>query len=197
MQMQSESIGKLAEALSLAQAEFKPALKDSKNPFFKSNYADLASIVDASRTALTKHGLAVIQATTFFEGFFCLHTILSHKSGEYISGLYPLKPVKDDPQGQGSCITYAKRYAYAAICGVTTDDDDGEAAHGRAKSEVQKMGEPVEIYNGAVSQKEIVKAIFGKYGVPMDLMSKLNGFLMSRPIRDADGIVKDFMSKHG
>lgn len=199
MQMQSESIGKLAEALAIAQSEFKAAIKDSKNPFFKSNYADLCSVVDASRSALTKQGLAVIQTTDIndLDGKCSLKTILAHKSGEWIAGMYPLKAVKDDPQGFGSCITYAKRYAYAAICGVITDDDDGEGAHGRTKSEVQKMGEPVEIYNGAIPQKEIVKNLFIKHGVTPDMHGKVNALLMSRPMRDSEGIIKDFMNKHG
>lgn len=197
-QLMSESIGKLAEALSLAQAEFKPALKDSKNPFFKSNYADFSSVVDASRAALTKHGLAVIQGTSVVEeigGIFFLRTVLAHKSGEWIGSLYPLKPIKDDPQGMGSCITYAKRYAYAAICGVVTEDDDGEAAQGR-KPEIAKV-QAVEIYNASVPQKEIIKDLFIRFGITPELHGKVNATLMSRPMREAEQIIRDFMNKHG
>ena len=132
----SESIVKLAAALSKAQGTMKHAIKDADNPFFKSKYADLQSVVEASRPSLVENGLSIIQCT---EGN-VLWTMLLHESGEWIKGSIELKPmrqVKDagwvdshDPQSYGSCITYARRYAMAAITGVATEDDDGNAASG-------------------------------------------------------------------
>jgi len=125
----SESIKELAAALSKAQGQMKDAIKDSDNPFFKSKYADLSSVWDACRKALSDNGLSVIQnplmAKVGETESFCLETTLFHESGEYMSGLYPIKPVKDDPQGHGSAITYARRYALAGIVGVAQADDDG------------------------------------------------------------------------
>lgn len=119
----------LATALAKAQAEIKAALKDSKNPHFKSSYADLTSVWDACRGALTKNGLSVIQKTDFSEGEVWLETILLHADGDQITGRYPLRPQQQTPQGYGSALTYARRYSLAAMVGVVADeDDDGNAA---------------------------------------------------------------------
>lgn len=122
--MKSDSINELAAALAKAQQEIKPALKDSNNPFFKSKYADLSSTWEACKDALNKNGLSVVQ--TIEENY--LSTTLLHTSGQWISGKCPLINQKGDMQGLGSAISYARRYSIAAICGVTTDDDDANSA---------------------------------------------------------------------
>lgn len=124
----SPTIGKLTEALSKAQGAFDHAKKSVSNEFFKSKYADLAGVIDAAREPLSKNGLAVIQIPKTVDGNVTLITMLSHSSGEWIQGEYPLKPVKADPQGYGSAFTYARRYCYSAITGIAQDDDDGNAA---------------------------------------------------------------------
>lgn len=108
----------------------KPALKDSTNPHFKSKYADLTSVWEACRDALTKNGLSVSQVTDFEGEATFIRTILLHSSGEMLEGKYPLRPVQNTPQGMGSAISYARRYALAAMVGVVADDDDGNAASG-------------------------------------------------------------------
>jgi hypothetical protein len=130
---QSQTIGALALALAKAQAQFKPAIKDANNPFFKSKYVDLAGAIDASRDALIANDIAVIQTTDTIIGGLAtpitvLTTTLAHKSGEWISGSYPINPVKNDPQGVGSAITYARRYSLMAAIGLAAEDDDGNAA---------------------------------------------------------------------
>lgn len=134
--MQSESIAALAAALSKAQADITGALKDSSNPFFKSKYADLASCWDACRKQLAQNGLSVIQTTRVTEHGLLLVTTLAHSSGEWIGGEMPVLTKDASPQAQGSGITYARRYALAAIVGVYQTDDDAEAAQGR-KAEPQ------------------------------------------------------------
>lgn len=132
MQSQSNSIAALAAALAKAQRQIQSAKKDSVNPHFRSRYADLASCWDACREQLTSNGIAVVQPIHNDGPYAFLKTILVHESGEWIaSGSYPLKPMKDDPQGLGSAITYARRYSLCAMVGVAPDDDDGEAATGR------------------------------------------------------------------
>lgn len=118
----------LAAALAKAQAAMKPALKDSTNPHFKSKYADLTSVWEACRDALTKNGLSVVQTTEFDGDNVWIETMLLHSSGEMIKGRYPLRPTQATPQGYGSAISYARRYALAAMVGVVADDDDGQAA---------------------------------------------------------------------
>lgn len=131
--MQSETIGALAAALSKAQADITGALKDSSNPFFKSKYADLASCWDACRKQLAANNLAVIQTiyVHWESGQTMLATTLAHSSGEWIRSDLPVLSKDLSPQGQGSGITYARRYALAAIVGLAQVDDDAEAAQGR------------------------------------------------------------------
>jgi hypothetical protein len=130
----SESIKEIATALSKAQGAFDHAKKDVKNEFFKSRYADLASVIDAAKGPLADNGLSVVQVVDMSEsGDLYLETILMHVSGEFISGRYPIKPMKADPQATGSAITYARRYAFSAITGIAADDDDGNAASQGAK----------------------------------------------------------------
>ena len=143
--MQSESIANLAKALSIVQGKLTYAKKDSKNPFFKSNYADLESVWDACRDLLASNGLSVSQ----FPGSYCeidksmsLTTVLLHESGEYISQEMTLPVSKVDPQGAGSAITYMRRYALAAVVGVVQADDDANHASNALNKFVSK---PVEM----------------------------------------------------
>ena len=133
----SDSIEKIAAALALAQGEMKPAVKDKENPFYKASYADLASVWSACRGPLSKNGISVVQVPTLSGGKMVLITMLLHSSGQYIKGEYPVVPLKTDPQGIGSALSYARRYSLASIVGICTeDDDDGEKAIGRkAKGE--------------------------------------------------------------
>lgn len=126
----SENINEISSALSKAQSCMFAAVKDSQNPFFKSNYADLESVWNACRFQLTSNNLAIIQRTLVIGDGLILETILSHSSGQWVSGVYPISPVKNDPQSVGSAISYARRYSLAAICGVVQTDDDGNAAQG-------------------------------------------------------------------
>jgi hypothetical protein len=124
----SETIGALAAALAKAQSKMTFAAKDSLNPHFKNRYADLAAVLDAVRGPLTANGLAVVQLVAEAERGAALETVLMHESGEWIASFYSLPVNKEDAQGYGSSLTYARRYALAAICGIAQDDDDGEGA---------------------------------------------------------------------
>lgn len=133
----SEQINELLTALSKAQGEIAPALKDSINPHFKSRYADLSSIWSACRTQLSKYGLAVIQTTAEINGKIILITTLGHSSGQWMRSELPVIVTKNDAQGLGSALTYMRRYSLAAMVGVAPDDDDdGNAA---SASPLKKM----------------------------------------------------------
>ena len=127
---QSQDIGKLAEALAKAQGSMEGAKKDAKNPFFKSEYSTLHSVWDACRGPLSANGLAVIQTTEGY-GDVIVVTTLCHSSGQWIRGKLSVKPQKTDSQALGSCITYLRRYALAAIVGLSPVDDDGESTMAR------------------------------------------------------------------
>lgn len=128
-QDQSATIGKLAFALAKAQGCMQAAKKGAENPFFKSRYADLSEVWATIRKPLADNQLAVIQTTVAEDGKLRLRTVLVHSSGEWVESVYPVNPQKQDPQGYGSAVTYARRYALSALVGVVADvDDDGEGA---------------------------------------------------------------------
>ena len=125
----SESIKELATALALAQAEMAGARKDSTNPHFKSKYADLASVWEAARPALTKHGLSITQfAVPSERNEVQVETTILHSSGEWMSGIMAMPVTKNDAHGYGSALTYCRRYSLAAAVGIAPEDDDGQAA---------------------------------------------------------------------
>lgn len=125
---QSTSLGALAGALAKAQAKIKSATKDATNPHFGSRYADLASVWEACREALTEHGLAVVQLPVGEGDRVGLTTTLLHASGEWMSSTVYTTPERRGPQALGSVLTYLRRYSLAAMVGVAPDDDDGNAA---------------------------------------------------------------------
>lgn len=140
---QSEQINELAAALCKLQSALKPALKDSTNPFFRSKYADLNAVWDSCRDLLGNNGLSVVQTVDWQEAASGLKTTLLHNSGQWISGIQRLNPVKDDPQGIGSSITYARRYGLSAILGIVSDDDDdGNVASGKKEEKKVMKIEP-------------------------------------------------------
>lgn len=122
----SPTVGKLFEALSKAQAKIEIAIKDKENPYFKSMYADLSSIWNVCRVPLSENGLAIVQTIEGTRSESFLVTYLGHSSGEFIKSRLPLMIDKPTPQGMGSAITYARRYALSAIVGVCTDDEDDD-----------------------------------------------------------------------
>lgn len=133
----SESINELATALVKVQSVIEGAKKDSDNPFFHSKYADLTSVWEACRKPLSDNGLSVVQGGVIVDGQAYLETMLQHSSGQFISGMMPLRPSKDDPQGFVAACTYMRRAGLAAIVGVAPEDDDGNEASGKPKPNTQ------------------------------------------------------------
>lgn len=129
-EMHSADIKELAKALALVQGEMKIAEKKKNNPFFKSKYADFQSVVEASRPALVKNNLSVSQLITEKDNGSYLVTMLMHNSGQYLSSVKKITPIKEDIQSYSSYVTYCKRIAYSALVGVVCaeEDDDGENA---------------------------------------------------------------------
>lgn len=125
---------KIAVAFLKAQSEMGNATKDSSNPYFKSKYADLNAVREACLPALNKHGICVLQPTVQIEGKNYVKTILLHESGETIEALTEVlfgKP--NDPQAQGSGITYARRYGLQSLVNIGAEDDDGNKAAEKPK----------------------------------------------------------------
>lgn len=120
----------LAEALVAAQAEMPSVDRDGVNPHFRSRFTTLGHLLAKARPVLNRHGLTVVQLPARDEdGTPTLRTTILHTSGERVEADAPLLLAKQDPQGQGSAITYMRRYALAAALGISDqDDDDGNSA---------------------------------------------------------------------
>lgn len=135
----SEGLTKIVPAIIAAQKSFKPALKDSVNPAFKSKYVSLDSVLEAVTEALLNNGIALLQQTDRDDdGTTILLTRLIHTSGEWVGSRYPVRPVKQDPQGEGSALTYSRRYSLMALVGIAPEDDDGNAASRSPKRDEPK-----------------------------------------------------------
>jgi hypothetical protein len=125
---QSESIKNLAEAMAQAQGAMGAAIKGSSNPFFKSKYADLGSVIEAIKPHFAANGLSYVQFPVSGESSVGVTTRLMHSSGEWLQQDYFIPLGKMDAQAAGSAITYARRYALQSIAGIPSEDDDGNAA---------------------------------------------------------------------
>ena len=152
-------------ALAKAQGEIINAAKNSKNPHFKSDYADLASILDTVKPALSKNGIAVIQGTAFDGSMVTVTTVLAHAGGGSISSEASCVPIKADGQGIGAATTYMRRYGLAAMTGVSQADDDGEDS-------ALPDPEPEEIAKN-IKPKPVEKKAKPKPNVPQDAVEKV------------------------
>jgi hypothetical protein len=146
----SETVTELVAALSKFQGAMKSVSKNAANPYFRMRYADLDAIWDACRKPLADNGLSLVQMTVELDGKLYLETTLYHSTGQYLSGRYPLTPMKqekdvgwvlsNDPQTIGSALTYARRYAMSAMLGISADeDDDAERATKGPRKEAPKQ----------------------------------------------------------
>lgn len=176
--IKSESLKALAPALVKAQQKMGAALKDSKNPFFKSSYADLGAVIDATVPVFNAEGIAVLQTPmTAFNGKAVIQTILLHESGEYLASETDIVSAKqNDPQAYGSAISYARRYGLQSTATIKTTDDDGEAAMDRfpkkesSATESRKQSEPQ--LTVAVTAAPAKKYSFSKKAAPTTVITK-------------------------
>lgn len=161
----SEQINELSLALNKAQAMMGGAVKDASNPFFKSRYADLASVISACKDELTKNGLAVLQPVSSDEHGIYVETVITHSSGQWISsGQMKLLLSKQDMQGLGSAISYARRYSLQSMLNIPAVDDDAESAMFR--------GESLNIANSGANLSHLDQELEGKIGEVVDLGKK-------------------------
>jgi hypothetical protein len=151
----------IATALVKAQKAFGPALKSSTNPHFKSKYADLAACVEAVIDALNNNGIALIQQSHECADGIIIETLFVHESGEMISGgKLHVPATKQDAQGYGSAMTYARRYSLQAACGIAPEDDDGNNASRLAKPKSTRSQTEIETQISATTNSDQIKAIW-------------------------------------
>jgi len=140
-ELMSPTTTELTKALVKAASKFKPAVKDSENPHFRSKFVSLAGVNEAVDAALLSEGLFLSQQTDVIGGTNVIVSTLLHSSGEWLRGVYKLTPAKqNDPQAEGSAMTYGRRYAKMALLGIAPEDDDGNAAS-RAPAPQEDVGQ--------------------------------------------------------
>lgn len=174
----SEKTDKLMPALAAAYEEMGAAFKTGRNPHFKSKYADLPSVDAASRPVLAKHGLMYTQGVVEGLGGLAMETTIIHgASAQFISQLVPYVVPRgrtEDPQAQGSAITYSRRYGLQSALGMVSEDDDGEAAARIARAQKQT--------NPADAIKDLKKACDDEgidFGLVEDFVQMKRGVLVT------------------
>lgn len=176
---------KIATALVKAQKAFGPALKTSTNPHFKSKYADLAACIEAVIDALNENGIALIQQSHECADGVIIETLFIHESGETLSGGKLHVPAsKQDPQGYGSAMTYARRYALQAACGIAPEDDDANRAVASPR--------PAEKASRAVRSQAEVENLVSAATTPELLTTVWKALLP-----EEREMVRDLAAKHG
>jgi hypothetical protein len=178
----SESITKLLEALNAARKQFAKVLKDKEavvpiktGGAYRYKYADLANVLEATDPAMIENGLNVLQVPCARNEGPALQTILTHVSGEWLSDYMLLPKTDATPQQLGSVITYCRRYAYCAILGIASEDDDGaeaEKAAQKAKAAKEAKGAAKEPTISEEQRKELFAA-FKESGMPKEEMEQL------------------------
>lgn len=181
----SDQINELAAALAKAQSEMKGAVKDSANPFFKSKYADLASVWDAWKPVGPKNGLAIVQTASAEGPRVTVTTMLCHVSGQWIQGALTATAKEESGQAIGSIITYLRRYGLAAIVGIAPEDDDGEAAEARHKQPTARVAPPPDKTQQAA--ETIVAQVEGKVPKPKHVVDLFDRILRQQSPKGPDG----------
>ena len=173
----SENITNLIKALSEAQGEFKSLVLDKTNPHFKSRYASLESMKNATMPALRKHGLTLNFFPATIEGVNYMEAMLMHTSGEYILTRYIVCPEKNTMQGMGSAWTYLKRYIWGSVFSLyddTNDDEEGESL-------AEKKSPP----SKTISARELGE-LEGKIGNNPTLLSSVLKFCKIQELREME-----------
>lgn len=154
----SETITKIAPALLKAQRAIGGKVeKGAANPFFKSRYADLNAVLEATVPHFNDNGITVLQPTVVLDGKNFVETILLHESGEFVASLTEIKVSKaNDAQAEGSGISYARRYGLQSFANLAAVDDDGETSIGRGAN---KATVNVELAKQEVAKKSVVEEV--------------------------------------
>jgi hypothetical protein len=166
---------KIHAAFVKAQKEFGPALKSSTNPHFRSKYADLSACVEAVIDALNNNGIALMQNCHESDTGVVVETVFIHESGETLSsGKLHVPAAKQDPQGYGSALTYARRYSLMAACGIAPEDDDGNAACRKQPQDVSVAIKGVSSAESLDALKAAFSAAYAMFKSDKDALAKIN-----------------------
>lgn len=175
MEMSLE-IWELASALSKAQAAFKTPKRNAENPFFKSQYADLCSVLEAIKDSMATNGLSLAQ-------FPCpggIMNILMHSSGQWIKEFCPMPSKDNSPQSIGSSISYARRYSIKGILGLGDEDDDAQSC------------EPVKTDKHLYEKQEVSKPTITKYTISEKQLTRL--YAIAHECEADPSMIKEYLS---
>ena len=175
----------IATALVKAQKAFGPALKTSTNPHFKSRYADLSTCVEAVMDSLNDNGIALIQKCYDCANGVMVETMFLHESGEMLEcGIIHVPAAKQDPQGYGSALTYARRYSLMAACGIAPEDDDGNAASRKPEKPVL-IAPLIASIDAATTEEELKSAYFEAIKVAGHDAAAKNAIIVAKDLKKA------------
>ena len=182
---------KLLESLSKMQGALDNAPKTSKNPYFNSRYADLATCLSALKKPMSDNGLSVSQHCTYDDNIIHCLTILGHSSGQMMISTLNVPVVKKDAQGIGMAITYARRYAMSSIVGLAQADDDGESAVEHEPEETKEPEQKEPERNGYATEKQVgmIKKLIPKAKVDV------NSILKRYSVANLESLSKDQASE--
>lgn len=150
--LNSPSVDVIIPALFKVKNELKGVAKQADNPFFRSKYADLNSILEEVEPLLAKNGIILLQPITSKEGGDFVETLLLHESGQWISSSMSLVLNKSSMQDAGSAVSYARRYTLQALLSIKAEDDDGNAV----SSKKETKSKPVQ--TASPEAKKVVEA---------------------------------------
>ncbi len=203
-EVSSQALATLYKALLKAQPKIAAAIKDSKNPHFKSTYADINSVIEACKQHLNDVGILILQPVGFdpASGQMWVTTRLRHvESGEEIESKLPLVGV-NDMQKIGSAITYARRYTLQSLVLMGAEDDDGNAASQQGRSSRPSVPVTVshqaieQVYSGQPEQKETLKEICKAKGIKGTDMPFIHDFCKGKPMSLLQNVVKAWKDEH-
>lgn len=183
----SDQINEIAKALAAAQREMKAALKDSTNPFFKSTYSDLSSVWNVIREPIMSREIAILQDSITTDRGVEVTTILTHSSGQWLEfGPLCIPLGKRDAHSIGSAITYAKRYALCSAIGISSEDDDGNAAQKSVYPDKEKLID----LNEKINQQEINQLVHLMNRLPEQFKEKFWDYLKSLKFHEWSDVTK-------
>jgi len=187
----SESVTEIAKALIQAQKKIGAAKKGAVNPFFKSKYADLGSVLEACKDALNDNGIVILQPVSFSEDKTFVKTVLIHESGEYISSTMQLIYSKNDMQQAGSAITYARRYTLQSLISLPAEDDDGNKT-AQYNGDYGKTSNTGKSYKPSDKQKNLLRKLAKEQGRNLE---QLEEFLKQASGQDVSDKIGKLMEK--
>ena len=174
----------IATALVKAQKAFGPALKTATNPHFKSRYADLSACVEAVMEGLNDNGIALIQKCYDCANGVMVETMFVHESGEMLEcGILHVPASKQDPQGYGSALTYARRYSLMAACGIAPEDDDGNAASKKVEKPTVLIAPLIASIDAATTEDELKAAYFESIKVAGHDAAAKNAIIVAKDLK--------------